>query len=228
MPRIQKFSRHHRETYRIYALTIDRSIDTFLKILCTSTQKLTSSRNGWQRMRRRAHQYQIRNRPRVGVSKKVAASSLHLLLSFHGLTTSIVPASAPTPSPTLHPRLLSFSPTPSLTVAFRANCEMRLRLWCTGSEFTCSYSRRNEALVIAVPSLYRAPTLYRSIRESRRGSLARLSTEQNLGARGFEGSWETIHLCSNDSFVYANDHRSYLGRIIKLSREAGCRPVTER
>lgn len=85
--------------------TLAQSIDTFLKTFSTSSQKLTSNhalRNGWQRMRRRAHQYQIRNRPRVGVSKK-AASSLDLLLSTLVSRFNDIDRLS---SPTLHPRFL--------------------------------------------------------------------------------------------------------------------------
>lgn len=85
--------------------TLAQSIDTFLKTFSTSCQKLTSNhalRNGWQRMRRRAHQYQIRNRPRVGVSKK-AASSLDLLLSTLVSRFNDIDRLS---SPTLHPRFL--------------------------------------------------------------------------------------------------------------------------
>lgn len=67
-------------------------------------------RNGWQRMlRRRAHQDQIRNRPRVGVSRKAASSPDTPLLSSYSRFAVLRHRSSPhprLPSPTLHPRFL--------------------------------------------------------------------------------------------------------------------------
>lgn len=176
-------------------------------------------RNGWQRMlRRRAHQDQIRNRPRVGVSRKAASSPDTPFLSSPRILVSRF-YDIDRPRIRVYPRLhftLVFSFL-SLAVAFHANCEMRLRLWCTGSEFAWSSIRGGTS---HRRSLHRPHTLYRSIRES--PTLVRLSAEQNSKGRGKRFTFvRAIRSCLRSPILSRSDYQV-------VSRVRGCWLVTKR